>query len=758
MLLDRDVAEYLVLDDDPVEAALRRITANRRRVVFVVTSEGALVGSLTDGDFRRWVVSASNPTLQEPCGSIANTSCRSLPEGFAPASVNALFGDGIDIVPVVDNRSRVVALARPRTKAFSLGGRSISPQDPAFVIAEIGNNHNGSLAKARQLIDAAAEAGADCAKFQMRDMSALYRSGSAGITGEDLGAQYTLDLLAETSLSVDEMLQALEYVSEVGLVPLCTPWDVPTARLLNDFGLPGFKVASADLTNHELLGVLGDMGRPMVLSTGMSTEDEIVESVSLLRSLPSPYALLHCNSAYPSPFKDVNLRYMDRLAELGDCLVGYSGHERGHHVAVAAVARGARIVEKHITLDKRGRGNDHVVSLEPDQFAVMVREIRELEEALGTDRPRALTQGEQLNRLSLAKSLVAAVNMPVGHVVAEADLEVRSPGRGLQPNARSRVVGLSIKRPMNAGDFFFETDVTASVGPRNFHFNRPWGLPVRFHDYAELLPKSNPDFLEFHLSYRDLEVNLEAAVPDALDLNFTVHSPDLFGDDHILDLASDDDTVRERSIVDVQRVVDLTRALKPKFLRSSRPIVIVSVGGASMHGFVPVSERARLYDRCAEALARVDAEGVELTAQTLPPFPWHVGGQRFWNLFVDPQETADFCRDVGMRVTFDISHTKLATNSSGSSFAAAVEVLAPISAHLHVADGAGVDGEGLQVNEGDLDWFVTCEQLNRLAPGIGFIPEIWQGHVGGGQGFWTALDRLEEFMGKESDGSERSSA
>lgn len=750
MLLDKTLAPWLVFDEDPVEEAFRRISANRSRVVFVVRPDGSLVGSLADGDFRRWVVEAPNPSLQEPCATIANRDCVSVPDGTPAAQVELLLSARISAIPVVDDRGRVAAIARMRSRDFSIDGREVSPTGAAFLIAEIGNNHNGSLDQALELIDEAAAAGADCAKFQLRDLSALYRSGRSGFAGEDLGAQYTLELLQEVSLSNDEMFEALDYVREVGLIPLCTPWDSPSAQLLHDYGIPAFKVASADLTNHDLVSELADMGRPMLVSTGMSTEQEIVQAVDILRSGPSPFALLHCNSAYPTPFKDINLLYMDRLAELGDCLVGYSGHERGFHIPIAAVARGARVVEKHITLDRGARGNDHKVSLEPGEFAQMVKQIRELESAMGTPHARSLTQGEQLNRLSLAKSLVAARDLPLGHEIASADLEVRSPGRGLQPNSRYRVVGTLTARAIPAGDFIYESDISEAIQPRPFHFDRPWGLPVRFHDYAELLEKSNPDFLEFHLSYRDVDMNPLAAVPEMLDMGFTVHSPDLFADDHLLDLASDNPKEWERSIADLQRVIDLTRALKQRFSRSERPVVIVSIGGASTHEPLAKSERPRLYERCAQALDKVDADGVELTAQTLPPFPWHVGGQRYWNLFVDPVETAKFCNEIGMRVTLDVSHTKLATNHSGESFAEAMEALLPVTAHMHLADAAGVDGEGLQVQDGDIDWGLLTRQITQLAPGVGFIPEIWQGHVGGGQGFWIGLDRLERLFTREN--------
>ncbi len=190
----------------------------------------------------------------------------------------------------------------------------------------------------------------------MRDMSSLYRNAGASETIErNLGPQYTLDLLDRFSLTTEEMIEAFDHCRSVGIIPLCTPWDLASAKVLDDYGIPGFKVASADLTNHDLLTFLAQTARPIIMSTGMSTEEEIVESTGILRSAGAPFALLHCNSTYPAPFKDINLRYLNRLADFGDCVVGYSGHERGHHIAVAAVGMGAKIIEKHMTLDRTWR-------------------------------------------------------------------------------------------------------------------------------------------------------------------------------------------------------------------------------------------------------------------------------------------------------------------------------------------------------------------------------------------------------------------
>ena len=747
LILTTEISPFLVLEDASVLTALARLDETRLHVVFVVRVDGSLVGTLSDGDFRRWILQQGVPSLDACCGDVAFRGCVSASTGSSAKQIRALMTEGVDVIPLLDERGRVVSLARRRSRSLEIGGRRISAEDPVFVIAEIGINHNGSQAIGRQLVDSAAESGADCVKFQMRDMKSLYRTGVSAAGGEDLGVEYTLDLLAESALSNDELLSLMSYAETLGIVSLCTPWDLESARILSEYGVPGFKVASADLTNHPLLEYLAGTERPLIVSTGMSIEGEILEAVELLQRASSAYALLQCNSSYPAAFKDLNLRYMLRLGELGNCAVGYSGHERGSHIAVAAVAMGARIVEKHITLDRNGRGNDHVVSLEPSEFTEMVSAIRDVESALGTDRPRILTQGEQLNRLSLAKSLVAARPLVVGGRILPDDVEVRSPGRGLQPNRISELVGKTLSRNIEVGDFFYETDLqAAAVSARSYFVGRPWGLPVRFHDWEALATQSNPDFLEFHLSYRDMDVSLHELFREPLPYSLVVHSPDLFANDLILDLASRDEAVRAGSIAELQRVVNLTEGLQENFLGPLQPKVVVSMGGSSKNLPLPEDERPELYERVAAAVAELRTGGVNVLAQTLPPFPWYLGGQRFCNLFVDPNETAEFSRWSGIPLCLDVAHTKLACNYLGQSFSEAVEVLAPRAEHLHLVDAAGVDGEGFQVGDGEIDWSALCAQLERLAPRVSFIPEIWQGHVGGGQGFWIAMERLEQHL------------
>lgn len=215
---------------------------------------------------------------------------------------------------------------------------------------------------------------------------------------------------------------------------------------------------------------------------------------------------------------------------------------------------------------------------------------------------------------------------------------------------------------------------------------------------------------------------------------------------HLLNLASRDDGGRARSIEELQAVIDLTRQLKAWFPKAVRPLVVASLGGFTKDRPLVPGERAQLYQFVIESLASVDETGVEVVAQTLPPFPWYLGGQLFCNLFVDPDDTAAFCNDADRRLCLDVSHSKLAANHLRRSFKDLVDRLGPYVAHLHLVDAEGVDGEGLQISEDEIDFAVLSEQLRDHAPSAGFIPEIWQGHKNDGEGFWVALDRLERWF------------
>lgn len=748
MLIKKDIARYLIAEFGSIRSALAKIDSNEDGIVFCVNENGILLGLLTDGDLRRWLISATVPDIEQPVSAIINRNYVYAKLDEKSEKIGTLLKGGVKVLPLVDQSNRCVALARKRDSKIDILGRKIGAGCPAYVIAEIGNNHQGNLAMARQLVDEAVNAKADCAKFQMRDLQSLYRTGPAKSEhSDDLGTQYTLDILSRYQLSNDDLFRIFDYCVSKGIQPLCTAWDHPSLKALESYGLPAYKTASADFTNPDLLLAIAHLGKPMICSTGMCSDADIKQGISLLQNQGAQFALLQCNSTYPAPFKDINLKYMNRLRELGNCPVGYSSHDRGINISVAAVTLGACIIEKHFTLDRSLEGNDHRVSLLPGEFLEMVDAIRQVESALGDGETRRLSQGELMNRETLGKSLFVNRAIKVGDVITEEMLDLRSPGRGLQPTRKHEIVGKSARRDMMAGDILYPADLGESiVMARDYRFSRPFGIPVRYHDLRSLGLMSNFSLLEFHLSYKDLEVDLAEFFSGQFDMDVVVHAPELFAGDHVLDLCSPDPAYRNKSIELLSRVVEITRKIKTYFKRAQRPMIVVNCGGFTANEPLPEAMRAKYYARISDALQQIDLREVEIIPQTMPPFPWHFGGQRYQNLFVDPHETKAFCEQNGMRVCFDISHSKLACNFHKWSWDDFLRLVGPVTGHLHVADAAGTDGEGLQVGEGDIDLPALGRALQSFAPTASFIPEIWQGHKNAGEGFWRALERLEPHL------------
>ncbi len=620
---------------------------------------------------------------------------------------------------------------------FDVGGKRV------FVIAEIGNNHNGNFQLAIEMIDAAVDAGADCVKFQMRKMSAVYRKKSLAKQGEDLGTEYVLDLLERFQLSQDEHKKVAQYCYDNGILYMCTPWDSDSVVALEALDVKAYKVASADLTNLPLIENLIATKKPLILSTGMSSVDEIKITANFLNSRNAEFALLHCNSTYPAPLHDINLNWIKKLKDI-HLLIGYSGHERGIAVTLAAVGLGAKIVERHFTFDRSMEGPDHAASLERGEFKTLVTGIREIEEALGDGVERSISQGEMINRENLAKSLVASKGLVKGTVIEPQHLKVLSPGQGLSAQNYEKLLGRTVQRDMLEEEYFYPSDLQDSrVEPKNYKFNRPWGVPVRYHDFSEYNDKISPDIYEFHLSYSDLDLNIDDFLSGEYECGFVVHAPELFSGSRLMDLASPDEEYRQYSVRQTQRVINITRSLKKYFPVTECPMIVANIGGFTMDELLPSDQLDSYYQRFSESLSLLDMDGIELIPQTMAPFPWHFGGQRYQNLFVHADECIYWCKKLNLRMCFDISHSRLMSNHFGIDFYEFAEKIAPITGHLHLGDASGVNGEGLQIGEGDIDFTRLSDILNKQCPDASFIPEIWQGHKNGGEGFWIALEQLE---------------
>ena len=266
---------------------------------------------------------------------------------------------------------------------ISIGHNRIGPGQPVYVIAEIGLNHNGDVELAKQLIDVAAGAGAQAVKFQKRTPDISTPEHMKSVPRETpWGLMTYLEYRHRVEFDRDQYVEIGDYATVCGLDWFASPWDEPAVDFLEDLNVVAYKVASASVTDVGLLRAIADTGKPVILSTGMSTIDQVDAAVEALEG--SPLAVLHATSTYPLPPEEANLRMITTLGDRYPGVpVGYSGHERGLQISLAAVALGATVVERHITLDRTMWGSDHSASLEPTGFEHLVRDIRIIGEAMG---------------------------------------------------------------------------------------------------------------------------------------------------------------------------------------------------------------------------------------------------------------------------------------------------------------------------------------------------------------------------------------
>ncbi|GFK95407.1 N,N'-diacetyllegionaminic acid synthase [Fundidesulfovibrio magnetotacticus] len=332
-------------------------------------------------------------------------------------------------------------------------GAQIGNGSPCFVVAEIGNNHQGDLAIARRMVEEAARAGAGAVKFQKRDMNAMFTDEGLQMPysgPNSFGRTYGEHRLA-LEISLDDMAQLKALAESLGMVFFASAWDQVSLAEMEALGVEMLKISSADLVNVPLLRQAGATGLPVILSTGMSSLEEIDHAVAELRRFHDRIVVLHCNSTYPCPDECVALPVMAQLSRRYGLHVGYSGHEQGLGPSVAAAALGARVVERHFTLDRTLRGTDHQASLDPEGFARMVRLIREAEAAMAVTR-KEVFESERKAAVKLRKSIVFARDLPAGHTLTESDLTVKCPGHGISPILWDDVLGRALVAPVRHED------------------------------------------------------------------------------------------------------------------------------------------------------------------------------------------------------------------------------------------------------------------------------------------------------------------
>lgn len=332
---------------------------------------------------------------------------------------------------------------------------TMDTQKHVMIIAEAGVNHNGDFETALKLVDAAVEAGVDYVKFQTfkSDKLTAKSAPKANYQKETTdSSESQQDMLKKLELTQDMFMRLKDYCSEKAIGFMSTPFELDSLEFLLNLGVDSIKLSSGDITNYPLLRAIGLSGKPVIISTGMCDIAEVEEAVAVLKDNGAEdIAILHCNTQYPTPFADVNLKAMDTLRERFGGIIGYSDHTEGIEAPIAAVAMGAEVIEKHFTLDKNMPGPDHKASLNPEELKRMVRAIRNIEMAIGTGIKQP-SPSEKENIAIARKSIVAACDIKAGEIFSEENLTSKRPGSGISPMMWEALIGRPAKSDYNADD------------------------------------------------------------------------------------------------------------------------------------------------------------------------------------------------------------------------------------------------------------------------------------------------------------------
>ena len=340
-------------------------------------------------------------------------------------------------------------------KRIKINDKLVGEGQPCFIIAEAGVNHNGDITLARELIRAAGDAGADAVKFQTFKAEDLVSDNAEKAPYQKLNTpenESQIEMLKKLELKNKDFKELSRYTGKRGMLFLSTPFDMKSVDLLEEIGVPAYKVASGEINDLPLLTYIAQQHKPVILSTGMSTPGEIKDALMTIRREGTRnIVLLHCVSNYPTKMEDINLRAMATLRLAFKVPVGLSDHTLGITVPIAAVALGACVIEKHFTLDKKLSGPDHKASLEPGELKAMVKAIRDVEKAMGNGIKKPVPDEEQ-NKIAARRSIVAQVVIPRGTVITREMLAIKRPGSGLEPRYINSIIGRKAKQNMKAGE------------------------------------------------------------------------------------------------------------------------------------------------------------------------------------------------------------------------------------------------------------------------------------------------------------------
>ena len=638
-------------------------------------------------------------------------------------------------------------------------------KNQTFIISEIGVNHDGNFNKAKKLIKLSKDCGAHAVKFQVRDLDEIYnKKNKFKNNNSESGNQYIFNFLKKNHIEIKDYLELFKYSKKLGLLVGVTAWDKNSVNILNDKNIDFIKIGSPDFESQFLIEKCLQICKPIILSTGMSKVEDIKKISELLKN--KDFALLHCCSSYPPKDEEISLKFLNSLKKISK-IYGYSGHEVGFKPTLLSLYFGSRIIERHITISNDDDGPDHSSSLNPIDFKKMCLQIKLADTYLKKKRSlnefiqefnlfsakisigknsKFISQNTKFNKITLGKSIIYNKNFKKGSILKKKMLDEKSPGYGYTSINYKSFIGKKLIKDVKKGDYLFDNHFKL----KQIKYNKipmKWGLVGRLGDFENFI-KEKPKLIEIHLTWRELLNPKNIVKKKYYDQELVVHAPEYFND-KLIDFTIKDSKILDLSFEMMQRTIDLTKKISNNFVKTNNKTkIVLHPGGHSFHKNEIINKNDK-YKNLLNNLKNFKEDNYEIVLENIPPFPWYYGGRYFQNIFSNHKEIRDFCISSNKRICFDTSHAQLYCNANHISMREYAKSIKDHTCYLHISDAIGTDGEGAQIGEGNVDFEFLLSLFK--SKNLGFIPEIWQGHLNEGEGFKMALKNINLILKKISN-------
>jgi len=600
----------------------------------------------------------------------------------------------------------------------------------SYLIAEIGINHNGSFEVAQQLIKSAFDSGADAIKFQYRNLSRAY-----GLAANEIGDEILKIEITKNSLKVEEIIDLYRYAKSFNLDVGISFFDAFDIKDFNSFidQFDFFKIPSVELTNLNLIESFYKFNKPILISTGAHSESEIAhvfKQITYENWIP-----LHCVSNYPVSEINSKLGYINYLQKTWKRPIGYSSHDENWEICILAFSLGAKVIERHITLDKNQFGLDHSTSSTPQEFKKLANIMANFDEILSGNCKREINQGELINLQNLGKSFYAKRPINSGEPFNLIDFEYKHPRVGLSKADVQTLLGRKLVQfckqnaALTEAHFLSPTEIPLDL--IELCNEMKISLPIRLHDYQEIQDKFRIENFELHLSSGDV-MNLEKFKKISNRHSFTIHLPDYQDSTRLLNPFTDEYKNKKESINIIKKVKEFASKLSE--VQNDKVTVVASFSprGGFLNDF---------YENCQGLQLEFAESGLDIAFQWLPPFAWYFGGSVKLNAF-NKLIDVDYILQHNLNICLDTSHLLMSAKYFEYEPSLVLKSLQNQILHFHLADATGIDGEGVHLGQGDVE---NQDFLNEV---LGYpqrkVLEVWQGHLNLYQGFFDAIISVKD--------------